>query len=199
MTRAKTGNHQHMEFEQRLNQLASCSPWVLRITEYSDKPVPVLVTKERLLPDDDNGNGGGNSSVLRDRGLIYGQALRRCIPPIKTIISRVSDAGGVPLELQRFLTNGRISFRGNLPLSEEAGSKLSLIFKLRERILDMDRVELIAWRVERFTREEAVYWLSRITQYGAAPNRWARAGLRLMLGGQPGDEHIPKMLERLRK
>jgi len=199
MTRAETGNDQHLELEQQLDQLARRSPWVLRITEYSDKPVPVLVTKERLLPDDDNGNGGATAGVLRDRGLIYGQALRRCIPPIKAIISRVSDAGGVPLELQRFLTNGRITFRGNLPLSEEAGSKLSLIFKLRERILDMDRVELIAWRVERFTREEAVYWLSRITQYGAAPNRWARAGLRLMLGGQPGDNHIPKMLERFRK
>lgn len=80
-----------------------------------------------------------------------------------------------------------------------AGAKLSLIFRLQERILDMDRVELIARRAQRFSREEAVYWLTRATQYGDAANRWAQAGLRLMLGGQPGDSAIPAWLEKIRE
>ena len=42
---------------------------------------------------------------------------------------------------------------------EEAGAKLALIFRLQERVTDVDRVELIAQRVARFTREEAAYWL----------------------------------------
>ena len=63
----------------------------------------------------------------------------------------------------------------------------------------MDRVELIAWRVERFSREEAVYWLTRATQYGQAINRWAQVGMRIMLGGQPGDRAVLDLLEKLRR
>jgi len=40
------------------------------------------------------------------------------------------------------------------------------------------RSQLIARRVDRFTREEAGYWLSRMTTYGDAVNRWALAGIR---------------------
>ncbi|MDI3329099.1 MAG: hypothetical protein QJR06_11145, partial [Alicyclobacillaceae bacterium] len=72
------------------------------------------------------------------------------------------------------------------------------IFKLQERVSDMDRVELIARRVERFTREEAAYWLTRATQFGEGPNRWALAGMRVMLGGPPGDPGVLKMLEKIR-
>lgn len=130
---------------------------------------------------------------------MYGQALRRCLPALREILSRVNDNAGIPLELHRFVGNGRLGFRGNLPLDEEAGAKLALIFKLQERVSDLDRVELIAWRVERFSREEAVYWLTRATQYGEAANRWALAGMRLMLGGQPGDAAVREMLEKLRR
>ena len=64
----------------------------------------------------------------------------------------------------------------------------------------MDRVELIARRVERFSREEAAYWLTRATQYGAAANRWALAGMRVVLGGQPDDRTISRrMLEKIRR
>jgi hypothetical protein len=114
-------------------------------------------------------------------------------------VGNVCDDAGIPLELQRLFHNGRITFRGNLPLDEEAGAKLSLIFKLQERVKDMDRVELIARRVERFSREEAIYWLTRATHYGDAVNRWALAGMRLMLGGQPDDKAISQVLERLRR
>lgn len=175
-------------------------PWMLRITEHTDKPVPVFIVKERLVQ---NVNGGlameGVSQVqLEERGLIYGQSQRRCLPVFAKIVSHVTDASGVPLGLERFLSAGRITFRGNLPLDEEAGCKLSLIFKLRERVQEMDRVELIARRVQRFTREEAAYWYSRMTNFGEYANRWARAGMRLMLGGQPGDPAVEEMLRDLR-
>ncbi len=185
-------------FQQRIRYLLQRAPWVLRITEFKDKPAPVLVVKERVTIEEKNGESGAKR-VLKDRGLLYGQSLRRCLPVIRAIVSGVCDDAGIPLELQRFFPNGRITFRGNLPLDEEAGVKLALIFKLQERVKEMDRVELIAWRVERFSREEASYWLTRLTQYGTAANRWAQAGMRLMLGGQPGDKEISKMLERLRR
>ncbi|NOQ45468.1 MAG: hypothetical protein GQ559_02150 [Desulfobulbaceae bacterium] len=112
-------------------------------------------------------------SVLKERGLLYGQPQLRCLPIIRTILSRVQDRSGIPLELHRFLETSRISFRGNLPLEEETGVKLALMFKLQERIKELDRVELLARRIDRFTREEASYWYSRITSFGPVANRWA--------------------------
>jgi len=44
----------------------------------------------------------------------------------------------------------------NLPLDEEAGAKLGVIFRLQERLTDLDRVEFIARCVARFTCEEDV-------------------------------------------
>lgn len=186
-------------YRQKVKPLVAQAPWVLRVTEHKDKPIPVVVVKERFQPEENsNGEDGSGNPFLKDRGLLYGSSLRRCLPVIRTIIGHVCNDMGIPLELQRFFGKGRITFRGNLPLDEEAGAKLSLVFKLQERIRDLDRVELIARRVERFTREEAVYWHTRATQYGRAGNRWARAGMRIMLGGQPGDKAIPRMLEKLR-
>lgn len=188
------------DLEHRIKPLLSHAPWILRVTEYRDKPGPVLVIRERFAasPDDQEGQGAGRTT-LKDRGLLYGQSLRRCLPVVRSIISRVCDAADVPLELHRYLDPKQITFRGNLPLDREAGAKLALLFKLQERIVEMDRVELIAWRVERFSREEAEYWLTRTTQYGPAGNRWALAGMRIMLGGQPGDKEIEHMLARVRK
>lgn len=189
------------DYRNRILPLVAGAPWVLRVTEHHDKPGPVLVVKERisLREDVDADSKSSNRKQLRERGLFYGQALRRCLPVIRQIVSNVCDEAGVPLELQRYFNNGALTFRGNLPLNKEAGSKLALIFKLSQRILDMDRVELIAWRVERFSAEEAMYWLTRATQYGEAASRWAQAGMRIMLGGQPGDKTIQSMLEKLRK
>lgn len=189
------------EYRQKLKPRSKVSPWILRVTVHKGKPVPVLLVKERFFP---NGGPEGHDSnarksVLRDRGLIYGQPLRRCLPVIRNIVGRICDHAGIPLDLQRFFPSKRISFRGNLPLDEEAGAKLSLIFKLQERITDMNRIELIAWRIDRFSREEAVYWLTRATQYGPEASRWAQAGMRIMLGGQPGDQGIIETLERLRR
>jgi hypothetical protein len=185
--------------QKRIRPFSEHAPWILRITDRKDKPAPVFIVKRRVSP---NGgvevNGTVGRSYLKEQGLLYGLPLRRIMQVVSTITGRVCDVAGIPLELQRFFNNGRITFRGNLPLDEEAGVKLSLIFKLQERMKDMDRVELIARRVERFSREEATYWLTRATQYGVEGNRWALAGMRIMLGGQPDDKAVLRMLEKLR-
>ena len=49
-----------------------------------------------------------------------------------------------------------------------------------------------------FRRMRAAYWLSRTTTADPEVNRWAIAGLRVMVGGQPQDEGVLRMLERLR-
>lgn len=189
------------DFQYRIRSLLARAPWVLRITEYKDKPAPVLVVKERVYSGTERTDNREQTAKteLKDRGLLYGQPLRRCLPVVSTIVSSVCDEAGIPLGLERFLSPGRIAFRGNLPLDEEAGAKLALIFKLREGVQDMDRVELMAWRVQRFSKEEAIYWLARATLYGEAASRWARAGMRIMLGGQPGDKAILQMLGKLRR
>ena len=88
--------------------------------------------------------------------------------------------------------------RLNLPLDEEAGAKRGLIARLHSRIKEMDRVELIARRVTRFSREEAAYWLSRTTSYGTQANNWAVAGMRVMLGGHAGTREPAQMLDSIR-
>jgi len=181
------------------------APYVLRITEWKDLPVPVLVVKERqgLSQAEQNSQlalplDGQPRSALMDRGHLAGEPLRRCLPILRSILERVCDDTGVPAGLERYLTQEGLKLRLSLPLDEEAGAKLALIFRLQERVPDLDRVELIARRVVRFTREEAAYWLSRTTSFGADANRWALSGLRVMLGGQAKDQAVQRMLERLR-
>lgn len=184
------------------------APFILRITEWKGYPIPVLVVKERFhasadnpSPDQKKKASASNEATmgkLVERGHIAAGAQRRCLPVLRKLVEKVCDDMGIPLELQRYLTPDRFELRLNLPLDEEAGAKLALIFRLQERLTDLDRVELIARRVARFTREEAAYWLSRTTSYGPDANRWAISGLRTMLGGQPEDCGVERMLEQLR-
>jgi len=203
MTDRKSKNNWEIERElqYRIKPMVGRAPWVLRITEHKDKPAPVLVVKRRFQIDEAGSQQTQDKpkQVLREWGTIYGQSMRRCLPIIRRLVEGVCDSAGVPLELQRFFADNKVLYRGNLPLDDEAGNKLSLIFRLQERVKDANRVELIAWRVERFTYEEAAYWLSRITQYGEAANRWAQAGMRTMLGGHSEDEAVMKMLEEMRR
>ena len=184
----------------RIKPQISSAPWVLRVTEHKDKPIPVLIVKERIHPDQrtDVDQLVAPRSILKERGFIYGPSQRRCLPIIRNILMRVCDPAGIALELHRYFNGQRITFRGNLPLDEEAGYKLALMFKLQERIKEMDRIELIARRVERFTREEAGYWHSRVSTFGDAANRWAATGMKIMLGGHPKDPNVETMLEAVR-
>jgi hypothetical protein len=167
-------------------------PWVLRVTDHKKRPSPVLVIKYRKSRDEEE-----NNTYLVERGDIYGDSLRRCLPGIRTILSRVRDENDVHLDLHQFLVGKQITFRGNLPLDENAGSKLGLLFRLQQRVKDLDRVELMSVRINNFTSEEASYWLSRILHFSDASNRWAAAGMRIMLGGQSGDPAIAKMLKEI--
>ncbi|AUB81862.1 DUF7680 family protein [Candidatus Thiodictyon syntrophicum] len=181
------------------------APFVLRITEWKGSPIPVLVLKERRSHAGESvdttassGADAGPKGKLAERGHVSGDNLRRCLPVLRNIVASVQDESGVPLEIQRYLTQDGLRLRVNLPLDEESGAKLALIFRLQERVADQDRVELMARRVERFTREEAAYWLSRMTSFSPDARRWAVAGMRLMLGGQANDSGVERMLERLR-
>jgi hypothetical protein len=195
-------NHQ-VHYDKQLAKVRPKAPFLLRITEWKDKPIPVLVVKERIFRDEVAAAEGASQrkmvrNLLEDRGNTSGEALRQCLPVLRKIVEPVTDKSGVPLELQRYLTTEGLRLRGNLPLDEESGAKLALIFRLQDRIQNLDRVELIAWRVAQFTREEAVYWLSRITNYGADANRWGISGLRTMLCGHGKDDGVGKMLARFR-
>lgn len=198
---AKQKPQQEAHYYRNVMPAITKAPWVLRITEHKDKPVPVFLIKERIFPEQrtDANDLVAPRSILKERGLLYGPQQRRCLPILKTILSRVNDYKGLPLELQQYLTGSRIVFRGNLPLNDEAGYKMALIFKLQERIREEDRIELIARRVDRFTREEAGYWYSRMTTYGDSANRWASAGMKVMLAGHPKDPNIERMLADLRQ
>ena len=189
-----------MYYDKKVCSQVSKAPWVLRITEHKDKPVPLFIIKQRIHPEQrtDLADLKAPRSILLERGLIYGPSQKRCIPVFKTILARVKNNRDIPMELQQFLNGSRIDFRGNLPLDDEAGYKMALIFKLQERIKEMDRVELIARRVDRFTMEEAGYWYSRMSSFGDAANRWAMAGMKIMLAGQPRDPNIEAMLGDLR-
>jgi hypothetical protein len=191
----------------RLAGLVRTWPFVLRIARWRDVTGPVLVVKERSarpqsppIPEDDvvRALRPTSSAHLAERGHIAGEPQRRVLPVLKSILGRARDQAGVPLQLERWMTIGGLRHPVSLPLDEEAGAKLAIIFRLHERIADLDRVELIARRVERLTREEANYLLSRITRFDPAANRWAIAGLRILLGGQPGDPALKDLLNRLR-
>jgi len=208
MAKKKTKDGLEFHYQKYLAGRWAEAPFVLRITEWKDYPVPVLVVKERMMA----ANNGSNSNKpgkqasffpkakgnLVERGNMAGEAQRRCLPVLRRILTPVMDEQGVPLELQRYLSPEGLKLRLNLALDEEAGAKLALIFRLQERTSDLDRVELIARRVATFTREEAVYWLSRTTSYNADANRWAVSGLRIVLGGQPKDPAVARMLEEMR-
>jgi len=193
--------HHRMHLEPRWRKAA----FVLRITEWKGSPIPVLVLKERRSQSDDagaaaetSGAEAGHKGKLAERGHVSGDNLRRSLPVLRNIVASVQDEAGVPLEIQRYLTQEGLRLRVNLPLDEDSGAKLALIFRLQERVTDLDRVELMARRIERFTREEAAYWLSRMTSFSPDARRWAVAGMRLMLGGQANDSGVERMLERLR-
>ncbi|MBM4287977.1 MAG: hypothetical protein FJ135_07500 [Deltaproteobacteria bacterium] len=200
----KTGFDLLEYYQHRLAPLVTQAPYVLRLTEWKDYPPPVMVIKERRevgAPSASKNQGTLTfppRRILVEIGHLYGAAQRHCLPILRQIIGQARDNADIPLELQRYLTKAGLRLHLSLPLDEEVGAKLGLFFRLQLRVKELERVELMARRVATFTREEAAYWLSRTTRFGPDANRWAISGLRLMLGGQPGDPAVLKILERLR-
>lgn len=203
-------------YHSKIKPIYASYPFILQVTTWKKYTGPVLVVKELLKtldndldyiethsnePDVENEetNKPFQRTHIEDLGFMTGEPLRRCLNIIKKIVGEVRDTAGIPLELQKFITPECFSNKYRYPLDEEAGAKLSLIFKLSMRVKELDRVELIARRVIRFTREEAVYWLSRITTFGEQVNSWAVSGLRIMLAGESQDRAIPEVLNKLRE
>jgi hypothetical protein len=200
--------------ERRLAKLWPKAPFVVRFTEWKDYPAPVLVISERRHQEEKAASPGRDASAneassdssrvfatrgsLAERTHLYGETLTRVFPVLRSILTPVCDDSGVPLELDRYARREALRFRGNLPLDDEAGTKLALVGKLTDRIKDPERAELIARRIERFSREEAGYWYSRLFHFGPDAGRWAASGMKIVLGGEPGDPAVGKMLARLR-
>ncbi len=178
-----------------MQPLLKIAPWILRVTERKDFTGPVLEICERRTTEK-------GTQRLYDYGRIYNGALRTCKAAIRCILREVQDGAGRPLGLQEFLDE-RIDYRGQLPLDEIAGAKLALLFKLQPQVRSQQRIELMAWRIERFGREETMYWLSKVSiesLYGKRGIEWAKSGLRLMLAGQQKDgAEVQALLEKLRK
>jgi len=200
--------------QKRLAKLWSKAPYVLRFTEWKDYPAPVLVVSERRHQEEKAGKAGRDTTTpenapddpkvfaihgaLVERTHLYGETLTRVQPVLRALLAPVCDDAGIPLELDRYARREAVRFRGNLPLDDEAGTKIALLGKLTDRIKDPERVELIARRIARFSREEAAYWYSRLFHFGPDAGRWAATGMKIVLGGEPGDPGIGPMLSRLR-
>lgn len=198
-------NHKGSELENlatRLTPLARRSPYLVRITRLKEYDPPVLIIKERIAPEDRNDAPGQQKlrSITVSLGKLYGDVVRQCLPVLKSMVRSVCDETGVPLEIERFMTTQGLRLNNiNLPLDEAAGAKLALLFRLQDRISDGDRIELMGRRIDRFSREEAAYWLAKTTTPNRDAQRWAVRGLRTMLCGAEGkDQGIQPMLEKLR-
>ncbi len=171
----------------KLALLAETFPWILRLhrgrwllsqrstlvaADLIGKPQPVA----RLIP-----------------------ASRALAQPLRQILSRVQDEQQMPLELHQADLFALSEEKLDLPLDDEAGFKMALIMILCRTISQSDRLELIARRVERMTREEAGYLLSRCRDYGADCSRWAITGLRVTLGGKPNDPGVARVLATIKR
>ena len=183
-----------METVRNMEKMVKTAPWVLRVTESKKVSGPVLVISERYTSETGN-------TRLREYGRIYNGDLRACRNAIHYMMSQVCDDLGRPLGIQE-LIDDKMAFRGNIPLDRTVGTKIALLFKLHPQIRNSSRVELLAWRIERFTFEESMYWLGKVSvpTYGKRSVEWAKSGLRMMLAGQNKDQkEIDELLDKLRK
>ena len=195
----------------RMQPLLKTAPWILRVTERKRFTGPVLEICERVpsqtcqAAEDGKQKPSGLSESgrmqLKDWGRLYTGNLRVCLPAVRSIMMNVTDMQGRPLDVH-LLLDDKITFRGKIPLDETTGGKLSLLFRLHSRVRNQDRAELMAWRIARFTREETMYWLTKVSvsAYGERSVEWAKSGLRLMLAGQQKDtEEVRRLLDEVRK
>ena len=170
------------------------APWILRVSEQKKYTGPMLEICERQ-------NTDSGTTRLKEYGRIYNGTLRTCKRAIRYMLAQELDTLGRPAGLQE-LIDDKIEYRGQIPLHDEIGAKLALLFKLHPRVKTQERIELMAWRIERFTREEALYWVGKVSipVYGQRGIEWAKSGLRLMLAGQQKDaDAVNELLEKLRK
>ena len=193
------GNITQDIIESQIRSMIKTSPYVLRVTERKGYNIPVLEICEREIIE--NIKTGAKTSRLKELGKIHGNNLRACQAAICYMVNHMVDNDGRPFDVPSLL-RGNIPFRGNIPLDMEAGSKVALLLRLQGQVRDSARAELMAWRIERFTQEEAMYWMARtlVPTYGTRSLEWNKSGLRIMLAGQQKDgEAVDELLIRLRK
>jgi len=185
----------------RLNGLYRSAPFALLVTEHKDLPIPVLVLKEREEVE------GELKGRFRNREYrFYGDAMQRLLADrlLARLVAEVSDPDEVPLQLDKVLVPAVLNKEKlpiRLPLNEESGMKLALLFKLGSPLRDVDRVELIARRLDRFSREEAGYWYSRIARFDKDLRSMGVRGLRVLLSGDNSAadrRRVQRTLEKLR-
>ena len=182
------------EVIQNMQPFLKEAPWILRVSEWKIYTGPMLEICERQHTD-------SGKTRLKEYGRIANGTLRTCKRAICYMLSQELDQMGRSAGLQE-LVDDRIEYRGHIPLHDEIGAKLALLFKLHPQVRSQERIELMAWRIERFTREEALYWVGKVSipVYGQRGIEWAKSGLRLMLAGQQKDEEtIRELLDKLRK
>lgn len=197
---------------ERLSVEAAHSTWVLRISEQKQYTGPVLTVCERTPTGEPEFSSTSQLSMaldvptrprtkLKEWGRIFNGHLRVCLPAIREIVSGIQDDEGAQLDVAALLDE-RLEFRGKLPLDETSGTKLALLFRLHGLVRKDNRTELMAWRIARFSREEAMYWFAKTTvsAYGKSSVNWAKAGLRVMLAGQQNNPvEVDRLLAQLRK
>lgn len=177
-----------------MQPMLKTAPWVLRVTERKEFTGAVLEICERHETEN-------HTTRLKEYGRIYNGTFRTCKDAIRYMMSQVQDEMGRPLGIQE-LIDERMEYRGQIPLDVTTGAKLALLFKLHPVVRSQKRIELMAWRIERFSREETLYWLGKVSipSYGRRGIEWAKSGLRLMLAGQQKDEAaVEELLQQLRK
>ena len=176
----------------RIANMQNTAKWYLEISEDKDGVQAAVV---ELYVDDHQ------CSQQRRYGVISGLALRTIKPVIYYMLSGMNDSMGVPSGFQAIF-DGRITYRGNLPLDNVVGHKLALLSILLTTVKLAAKIEIMGWRVERMPLEEIMYWLNKVTEpsYGDRTAKWAIIGLRVVLAG-PTDqkEDYSKILEKLRR
>ena len=184
-----------LQVQENMKSMLKTAPWILRIAEQKKYTGPVLEICERRATE-------AGKTKLWEYGRIFNGNFRTCKAAIRYMMSQVTDNAGRPLGLQEFI-DSKVAYRGQIPLDEVTGAKLALLFKLHGQVRSPERIELMAWRIERFSREETMYWLSKVSVesfYGKRGIEWAKSGLRLMLAGQQKDgKEVQRLLEALRK
>lgn len=199
--RKKTSKLKSAFDRKRFRKLYRSAPFALLVTEHKKFPIPILILKEREKVE------GELSGRFRNREFrFYGDAMHRLLADrlVARLVRGVLDPDEVPLELEKVLVPAVLNKEKlpiQIPLNEEAGMKLALLFSLGSPIKDIDRVELIARRLDRFSREEAGYWYSRIARLDKDLRSMGVRGLRTILCGDGSKEDRPRiqrMLEKLR-
>jgi len=109
---------------------------------------------------------------------------RACRTILKDIISGETNDLGIPQNYHYLLTDSLTEFNVEFDENQSAGVKLALLFRLQKGMHDINKIVAMTERINKFTREEAAYWLSKVLYSPTEEQRkWAVKGLRIILVG----------------